>query len=236
MMKETILSEEYLRAITGKFDLETIFNLELENKNIQKLGSIPRCISIVYLNLSQNKISSLDGIEVLITLNFLDLSCNCISKISPLEKLIELRTLKLYGNNINGPPPKCLEKLRKLEKLSFQTEPFEEMPNLNVTNPICSTEDYRQNIFNIMPNLKWLDNLNKKMEYFNFDLNENGNNFDEQLNLDNFEFNFSEKIKLSSEELIPDEEIENSKKEINDKYNEFEKGIEELKKELEKIK
>lgn len=234
MMKQAVLSDEYLKAITGKFDLETIFNLELGEMGISSLGSLPKCISIVYLDLSQNKITSIRGIEYLIKLNFLDLSCNNISDISPLGELKEMRSLKLYGNNISSYSP--LTNLVKLEKLSFKTLPFEDKPNLNVTNPICSSDNYRKNVFTDIKNLKWLDNLPKNMDEFTCESDDNERNIEEMLRLDNFDFNFSDKIKIDAQELIPDEEVENTKNEIKDKYDEFHRGIEEIKKELAKMK
>ena len=52
MIKEVELTDEYLKAITGKFDLQTVFNLELVSKNIGGLGSVPKCTSLLYLDLS----------------------------------------------------------------------------------------------------------------------------------------------------------------------------------------
>ena len=121
MIKETVITDQYLKAVTGKFDLEIIFELVLEKKNIIALGSIPKCISLVYLNLSQNKLSSIESITPLSELKFLDLSINNISDITPLQDLLELRSINLYGNKISGPPPSWLKKLTKLEKLNFKT-------------------------------------------------------------------------------------------------------------------
>ena len=85
MIKEVNLTDEYLKAITGKFDLETVFNLELVNKSIGSLGSIPKCTSLLYLDLSHNNISSingLDNLDSLVHIMFIDLSYNKISNIS----------------------------------------------------------------------------------------------------------------------------------------------------------
>lgn len=234
MQRQAVLSEEYLKAITGKFDLETIFNIELSNMSISNLGSLPKCISLVYLDISQNKLTSIKGIENLTMLSFLDLSCNNITDISPLGELRLLRNIKLYGNNINSITP--LTKLARLEKLSFKTFPFEDKPNLNVTNPICNSSNYRKSVFSEIKSLKWLDDLPKNMDEFNCEDNDNDKNIDEMLRLDKFDFNFKDKIKIDAQDLIPDDEVEKTKKEINDKYNEFHKEIEEIKKELAKTK
>lgn len=236
MLSKTNLSDDYLKSVTGFFDLETIFDLELTQKNIATLGSLPKCISLVYLDLSQNKISDITEIDSLIELKFLDLSFNNISNITPLSSLLKLRNLKLQGNNVNGPLPNCLKNLKKLEQLTFKTVNFEENKNLNVSNPICSMNDYRNNVFSCFTNLKWLDNLPKGMEEIDYNYKDDEDDMINKIDVDSFNFNFNEQIKLDPNELISNEEIENSKKEIQDKYKEYEKGLEEIKKELEKIK
>ena len=185
MLSKTNLSDEYLKSVTGFFDLETIFDIELTQKNIHALGSLPKCISLVYLDLSQNKISDITEIDSLIELKFLDLSFNNISNITSLSNLLKLRNLKLQGNNINGPLPQCLKNLKKLEQLTFKTINFEENKNLNVSNPICSMNDYRKNVFSCFTNLKWLDNLPKGMEEIEYDYKD-----DEEDKIDKIKFEY----------------------------------------------
>ena len=236
MLSKTNLSDDYLKSVTGFFDLEIIFDLELTQKNIMTLGSLPKCVSLVYLDLSQNKISDITEIDTLVELKFLDLSFNNISNITPLGSLLKLRNLKLQGNNINGPLPNILKNLKKLEQLTFKTVNFEENKNINVSNPICSMTNYRNEIFTCFTNLKWLDNLPKGMEEIECNYNDDEDDKENKIDVDSFKFNFDEEIKLDSNELISNEDIDNAKKEIQDKYQEYEKGIEELKKELAKIK
>ena len=236
MLSKTNLSEEYLKAITGFFDLEIIFDIELNQKNISSLGSLPKCTSLVYLDLSQNKISDITEIDSLIELKFLDLSFNDISNITPLASLLKLRNLKLQGNKINGPLPNCLKNLKKLEQLSFKTVNIEENKNINVSNPICDMNDYRNHVFHCFTNLKWLDNLPKGMEEIDCEYKDDEDEMINKIDVDSFKFNFNDEIKLDPNELISNEDIENAKKEISEKYDEYEKGVEEIKKELEIIK
>ena len=236
MLSKTNLSEDYLKSVTGFFDLETIFDIELNQKNIASLGSLPKCISLVYLDLSQNKISDITEIDSLIELKFLDLSFNNISNITPLSSLLKLRNVKLQGNNINGPLPNCLKKLKKLEQLTFKSINVEENKNLNVSNPICSMDNYRNHVFSCFINLKWLDNLPKGMEEIDCNFNDDEDEMINKIDVDSFKFNFNEEIKLDPNELISNEDIDNAKKEIHDKYNEYEKGVQEIKKLIEKIK
>ena len=96
--------------------------------------------------------------------------------------------------------------------------------------------DYRNNIFSFFTNLHFLDNLPKGMDEIDCDIKDDEDDTLNNLDVNSFDFNFGEQIKLNPEELISNEEIENTKKEIQDKYDEYEKGIEEIKKELAKIK
>lgn len=236
MLKEINLSDEYLKAITGKFDLETIFNLDLVNKSLSNLGSIPKCTSLLFLDLSQNKLTSVNGLENLVNIMFLDLSFNEISNISPLSSLKELTNLKLHGNRISGPPPNIFSGLKKLEKITFQIVPFHDKPEVNTSNPICSIDNYREQIFEAIPQIKWLDGIPKEMEPFSIENDDNSNEIKEKLNPDNFNFDFTDKVKLDAEEVIPQDNIYIVKKNIQDKYDEFQKCLEDVKKEIENIK
>ena len=164
------------------------------------------------------------------------MSFNDISNITPLASLLKLRNLKLQGNKINGPLPNCLKNLKKLEQLSFKTVNIEENKNINVSNPICDMNDYRNHVFHCFTNLKWLDNLPKGMEEIDCEYKDDEDEMINKIDVDSFKFNFNDEIKLDPNELISNEDIENAKKEISEKYDEYEKGVEEIKKELEKIK
>ena len=213
-MIKTNLSDEYIKAVTGSFDLETIFDLELTQKHITSLGSLPKCISLVYL----------------------DLSFNNISNIAPIGALLKLRNLKLQGNNIDGPLPGSLKPLKKLEKISFKCIDMEDNKNKNNSNPICSMNNYRNIVFECFKNLKWLDNLPKGMEEVDYNYQDDDDDDIKKINIDDYKFEFGNDIKLNSNDFISNEDIENAKKDIDIKYKEYEKGVEEIKKELAKIK
>ena len=95
ILSKTNLSEEYIKSVTGFFDLETIFDLELTQKNIVSLGSLPKCISLVYLDLSQNKISDITEIDSLIeltayTISALSLKPNLFIPVSSFKCIFNL--------------------------------------------------------------------------------------------------------------------------------------------------
>ena len=236
MIKEINPSVEYLKAITGKFDLETVFNLTLEGKSISKLNAIPQCTSLIFLNLSNNKISSINGLNNLSQLVFLDLSFNNISSIDGLEVLLNLKHLKLHGNNINGPLSSKFKKLKRIEKITFQIMAFDDDKEKNTSNPICKTDNYRKNILEMFPSLKMLDGIPRDMEAFLLEDEEEDNSLNEKLDPKNFNFDFENKIKFEPNEIISDEDIQGIKKNIEEKYAEFQRGIEELKASLKEMK
>ena len=236
MIKDVNLSDEYLKAITGKFDLETVFNLELVNKSISNLGSIPKCTSLLYLDLNHNNLSSISGIQSLVHVMFLDLSYNKISDISYLNTFRDLINCKLQGNNISGPFPSFFVKMAKLEKLTFHEYHVTGQPNINTSNPLCKNENYRQEVLNAVPQLMWLDGIPRDMEDFSTDFKDDDNDIKEKLNPNNFDFTFDGKIKLNQEEVLPKENIEIAKKNIENHYEEFQKCLDKVKKELEEFK
>ena len=236
MIKEVELTDEYLKAITGKFDLQTVFNLELVSKNIGGLGSVPKCTSLLYLDLSHNNISSLNGIEKLVRIMFLDLSYNKLSNISNLSSLRDLINCKLQGNNISGSIPSFFANLKKLEKLTFSEPPLEDKPDLNTSNPICKNNNYREDTLDAIPQLKWLDGIPRGMEPFNIELEETDNGLKDKLNLSNYNFSFEGKFNLDPEDALPKENIEIAKMNIKDKYSEFQRYLDQVKKDLEEIK
>ena len=89
---------------------------------------------------------------------------------------------------------------------------------------------------NAVPQLMWLDGIPRDMEEFSTEFKDDDNDIREKLNPNNFDFNFDGKIKLNQEEVLPKENIEIAKKNIEDHYDEFQKCLEKVKKELEEIK
>ena len=82
----------------------------------------------------------------------------------------------------------------------------------------------------------WLDGIPRDMEDFSTDFKDDDNDIKEKLNPNNFDFTFDGKIKLNQEEVLPKENIEIAKKNIENHYEEFQKCLEKVKKELEEFK
>ena len=68
-------------------------------------------------------------------------------------------------------------------------------------------------------------------------MNKNDDDDDiKKIDVNDYKFDFGEEIKLNVDEFISKEDMDNSKKEILNKFREYEQGVEEIKKELAKIK
>ena len=239
MNKELIPTEDFLKALSGKFDLDIIFHVELIGKNISKLGAIPQCSNIMLLNLSRNKLSQINALGNLVNLTFLNLSFNLITSIDCIDNLILLRHLELQGNNIMKIVPSKLSKLVRLEKLKFQiVYSFKDKNSngQNDSNPICKEKDYRKSILHILPKLNYLDGIGRDIEAPEFIDEDEFAHIEKKINPENFKFDYSNKMKFDPNELITQKDIENTKRLIDDKYKEFKKEITELQSSLKEIK
>lgn len=153
MQKETIPTAEYIKALSCRFDLGTVFNLNLSNKSITKLSAITSCVNLVVLNLSKNNLFSLNDFDKLTKLAMLDISFNQITSVEQLTGLSRLTTLIAQGNQIEIPNnlEKWVGSLKSISKIYFQ-----EISGNN-TNPICFSENYRDNMFKYAKTLRSLD-------------------------------------------------------------------------------
>ena len=95
-MAETKLTPLYLKTVACKFDLETVFMLELKEKNIQGgIGSLGECKNLIHLDLSHNRVTMLSGLDNCINLKILDLSYNRLTTIDPVKGCVLLEKLWL---------------------------------------------------------------------------------------------------------------------------------------------
>jgi len=75
-MVEKKVTSLYLKTHTQKFDLMTIFLLDLSKRQIGTLGSIVECTNLLMLDVSSNGIMVITGIESLVNLRCLNISNN----------------------------------------------------------------------------------------------------------------------------------------------------------------
>ena len=149
---EQKITSALLKQKSGEFDLESIHTLYLGSLNISELGCIGECIGLERLDLSNNKIQRLYSLSSLSIVVNLDLSANRVENVDALQTLEKLRTLNLAGNLI--PNLSALQGLFGLENL---VELRLKDDVLELSNPVCSSSTYKQDISMSFPKLEVLD-------------------------------------------------------------------------------
>ncbi|GAX82165.1 hypothetical protein CEUSTIGMA_g9593.t1 [Chlamydomonas eustigma] len=146
-------TEESIKSISQRFDLEIVFRLSLASKKLNGIACLEPCINLTDLDLSDNDITKIEGLGTLTELRRLNLSSNRIQKVENISELKKLESLKLQGNQISmsGLNISELCQLTALKALYFQ--------NLDRTFPCpaCSDKTYRNTILSKMPQLTNFD-------------------------------------------------------------------------------
>lgn len=222
MIKEVVPTSEYIKAIAGKFDLDTVFLLDLPEKSIVSLSAIVNCKFLVFLNLSRNKISVVSGLENLIDLKYLDISYNKIKSIDNLASLGKLKCLKAQGNLIQqiNDIPKFLKGLVSIEKLYFQ-----EMSGKD-NNPITKIKDYRQSFFQNSLTLKYLDGTTKDIDFISDMSGINELNVQTNFNTENINPDYKKLINTNSSKFMEDTKFYENVREYDKNYDKLKKEIE----------
>eukprot|EP00903_Cladosiphon_okamuranus_P015264 g14106.t1 len=158
----TRITEDYLKKITGEYDLEVMQWLELRDTGIRRIENLSGCTSIRTLSLCGNQIRDICGLEGLISLERLDLSSNRIQRIENLGHLTSLQSLDLKDNQIsNVDDVGSLSPLPNLRRLLLQSYHGDK------TNPACQHPSYHTVVTRLLPKLDVLDgeslNLRKCM-------------------------------------------------------------------------
>ena len=105
-MAEAKLTPLYLKTVSQKFDLETVFLINLSDKGIMGgVGSLGECTNLMHLDLSKNRVTMLSGIEGCINLRVLDLSFNKLTTIDALKACESIERLDLQGNLLKDCKP-----------------------------------------------------------------------------------------------------------------------------------
>ena len=98
---ETKLTPLYIKTVSQKFDLDTVFMLDVSDRNIQGgVGNLGDCTNCGNVDLSKNRITMLTGIDTMINLKICNLSYNKLTSIDALKGCVKLEILFLQGNLI----------------------------------------------------------------------------------------------------------------------------------------
>ncbi|CAF0952708.1 unnamed protein product [Rotaria sordida] len=137
----------------GHFDAESILFLDLNSRNLTDANSLSICRNLIILNLNNNNLTNIRGFGTLTQLQKLSLAKNQINSLDGLQTCENLEILNVAGNNLIGlkslAPLLHLTRLRSLCLTDRQD---------NLTNPLCNSSSYHQDVKNNLPNLDVLDN------------------------------------------------------------------------------
>jgi hypothetical protein len=125
-----------------------IKSLNLSNNPIEVIENLELLTTLLSLNISHNKLTSMNGLNAAKNLETIDVSSNQISTCDGISKLTSLKTLNLSKNQISD--------LSQIEKLR-QNVSLKEL-NL-IGNPVTQIENYREQVLDILPDLKSLDGI-----------------------------------------------------------------------------
>jgi len=143
--------------------------LMLNNNQIHQMEGFGKLSSLNTLALSHNFIEKIEGFKRLSKLKKLSLSDNKIRVIPSFSELTELIELKLASNLIMkipesfmfNPSLKILDLRKNLLRDFKDLEPLKnllKLKNLNLWgNPICTKENYKEEILKLLPQVKVLD-------------------------------------------------------------------------------
>lgn len=98
----------------------------------------------------------------------LDLSFNMLTSIDSLDEMLKLKYLKLQGNKIDKFKSVniIITKINKLKSFKSLENLLLQEVNGNAANPICKLENYRTEVFSLVPSLKSLDSIRKECEVY----------------------------------------------------------------------
>jgi len=159
------LQERIENELQGK-EPQQVKELILDNCQATCLtGFSDQFESLETFKLTDAGLTTLKGFPKLTNLKKLDLGLNCLNDgLENLSSCENIECLDLKGNKIQ-----CIEQLEPLTKLT-------NLKTLELLNcEIASIENYREQIFKLLPNLKYLDGLDK-------DGNESQDDNGEQIN------------------------------------------------------
>lgn len=153
-----VLTLEYIKAETGEFDEESVFQAILSKRGISLIDAVNKCINLRWLDLSRNQIIRIENLDGLAKLASLDLSHNKIQKIQGLQGMPILERLKLQNNPISR--TQDLEDLRAAPSLRHL-----QLQNVDGSDfcPVCLQPEYRRDIREMCPDLVALDSRRKHL-------------------------------------------------------------------------
>lgn len=150
------LSVAHIKVMTSKFDIETVFILNISNQLLSSLGSIGECTNLIFLDMTQNKIDNLNSLSKLTKLQVLKLGKNFLTSIDPLKSNTKMLHIDLHGNKITG-----IKSLNCCKDMKLLSSIYLQQMDGQLKNPICQEDNYRTKVLDALPQLKRLDGVGR---------------------------------------------------------------------------
>jgi len=153
---DTQITPLYLKTLCNKFEVETIFILNISNQSVSSLGNIDECINLMMLDASSNGIKDITPLQKLTKLQVLKLGKNFVTSIDPLKDMTKLVQVDMHGNQV-----KNMKSLSCLSQNKWLTTVYFQLLNGTFKSPICEETNYRETVFDVIKSLKRLDGMKK---------------------------------------------------------------------------
>mmetsp|Transcript_41237 Transcript_41237/g.129567 ORF Transcript_41237/g.129567 Transcript_41237/m.129567 type:complete len:230 (-) Transcript_41237:89-778(-) len=149
---ETKMTHSLIKAVSGEFDLESVYKLTLSRMNIKTMENLEACVNLQELNLSNNEIESIRGLEKLQSLRKITLTSNKISSLQGLDKCASLEHIFVQDNNIDN-----INEIANVASLKNLKSLYLRNIDGSQKNPVCEHPSYRSSIVRQLPHISILD-------------------------------------------------------------------------------
>uniref|UniRef100_A0A7S0EKS8 Protein phosphatase 1 regulatory subunit 7 n=1 Tax=Hanusia phi TaxID=3032 RepID=A0A7S0EKS8_9CRYP len=149
---ETKISHSLIKAVSGEFDLESVYKLTLNRMNIRAIENLEGCVNLQELNLSNNEIERIQGLEKLQSLRKITLTSNKISSLQGLDKCAALEHIFVQDNMIDN-----ISEIANVSALKNLKSLYLRNIDGSQKNPVCDHPSYRSSIVRQLPHISILD-------------------------------------------------------------------------------
>ncbi|KAH9281060.1 Dynein regulatory complex subunit 3 [Echinococcus granulosus] len=147
-----------------------IVDLNLELQGITKIRSLDAFTNLTRLRLNNNNVEIIEGLDRLGKLESIDLSFNKIKRLEGLGSLLALKLLVISHNELSS-IANSFTHLQYLEMLVLNSNKLRDFDHLQKcaslrslslkSNPLCVNTNYQEHILAVIPNLIYLDGINR---------------------------------------------------------------------------
>lgn len=129
-----------------------MFTIVLPNQAISSIDALSECDNLMILNLSHNSIESVAPLKNCKQLKIINFADNSIPNLNSLSGCKDLVNVHAEGNMIKG-----IDQIQSLKECPSLKNVHLQTLSGDFQNPICSLNDYRDNVLEFLDQIKRLD-------------------------------------------------------------------------------